>query len=150
MKLQVWHPVSWRCLALPIIPKAHFYYLVPFGSSSSGSTPLLSHIWWLTNLITLLENLMTKILKEIDKPCLLLLTNDSRYQTFSPNTTWCLQNVTASPLIAPFIHIRHGPACFKREFPMHDASYQVESNEIWKAFLTPKLLLTRISSTKIK
>ncbi|KAI5419847.1 hypothetical protein KIW84_043849 [Lathyrus oleraceus] len=50
--------------------------------------------------------------------------------------------------MAPFVCRSHGPEWYKREFPAFASEHQVEANEIWKDFLTPTLLSTRVSSKK--
>lgn len=45
-----------------------------------------------------------------------------------------------TPYMTLFMDKRYGLVLFMKEFPAHDASQQAESNEIWKTFMTPKLL----------
>lgn len=53
-----------------------------------------------------------------------------------------------TPLMAPFADRSHEPYWFKREFPALNAEYQTKVFEIWSSFLTPKLLSTRLRTTK--
>ncbi|KAI5424845.1 hypothetical protein KIW84_030869 [Lathyrus oleraceus] len=55
-----------------------------------------------------------------------------------------------TPHMVPFVDRRYGLAWFKREFTTLDVEHRAESIEIWKAFLTPKLLSTRLSTKEGK
>lgn len=58
-------------------------------------------------------------------------------------TNLCHFNV----IITPLSKRTHGPEWFTREFPSIDER-EAESKKIWAAFLTPRLLSTRLGSSK--
>jgi hypothetical protein len=47
------------------------------------------------------------------------------------------------PSFAPFMTRTCGPSWYIREFPLKDARFEDETNAIWKAYLTPRLLSSR-------
>jgi len=54
---------------------------------------------------------------------------------------------TFTPSLAPFTNRVYGPDWFKKEFSATKIEDEAKSNAIWKAYLTPTLLSSRIKST---
>ncbi|XP_058748016.1 uncharacterized protein LOC131620851 [Vicia villosa] len=52
------------------------------------------------------------------------------------------------PSMAPFVHRIIGPEWFTRKFPPTSQDQQIESMEIWEAFLTPRLFSHRLRPSK--
>lgn len=50
--------------------------------------------------------------------------------------------------LAPFSYRQHGPEWFTRTFPPTNALQLSESKAIWQAFLTPRLIVTRLHFEK--
>lgn len=52
-----------------------------------------------------------------------------------------------TPIMAPFVTRSHRPEWFTRKFPA-TGQQEAESREVCKAFLTPKLLITKLGISK--
>ncbi|KAI5432885.1 hypothetical protein KIW84_020265 [Lathyrus oleraceus] len=52
-----------------------------------------------------------------------------------------------SPTVAPFVNRTHGPEWFTLKF-IATGEQEAESKKVWEIFLTPKLLSTRLGTSK--
>ena len=90
--------------------------------------------------------------RTIEGTRLVRLTSDeggkNLQECFTRNLMMFVRRHKYTPSMAPFAARSHGPEWFTRPLLNLSTKQQVESLQIWEAFLTPRLLLTRIMPKK--